>query len=205
MTIMPRTLALALLAALIGACGGPARKSAPPTVDSPTPAAHADQPCSPERIGEGDQAYLRDCAPVLAREYYVVAINFDFVSVIPQPVRTQALLALCADATGPGEEAARRGWCSNDLQEKSMTIDDAIAMARFLHRHLRFVANGRGIEPSPNPVDIVDACVDVDPSSDLGNACEAYGPHKFENVYRPSAAGAVAMAAALNELYGIGD
>ncbi len=201
MPIMPRSIPLAFLAVTAAACGAPTHPSDPPA----TPVAAAAAPC-PAPVTEGNRLILHDCEAPLAREYYLVSVDGEIASVLPQPDRHAALAALCDDPADLRDVLDRHGWCRHDIDRthvNSMPTEDAVAMARGLHRHLRFTAIGRAVDPYPASGDVAELCAGVDPASDLGNACAAYGPHELENVYRPSPAGAVAMASALDRLYGI--
>lgn len=153
--------------------------------------------------------WIRDCNTPWTREYYRVftrpAGQTTTASLLPRPDGTTAMAKLCArNETRPVLD--RYGWCDPVVEPSrvnAMSTDDAIAIAHALHHDLKFTASRSGVAPYPMPDDVAAVCEAdrIDPAID--EACDAYAARATEIAMIPSEKSAIAMAAALNKLYGI--
>jgi hypothetical protein len=84
-----------------------------------------------------------------------------------------------------------------------MNMDDAVYIAHELHLLMKFAPVKGGVMPYPMPNDVAEVCQNQVQDPILQKACSLYGPRETEEAFFVPAAEAAAMAAALNQLYGI--
>ena len=200
---------LTLLPILLVACG--------PEIDHPSGDCQADDDGSRlcYHSPEPGDTYLPDCEAPLQREYWrVFAQSEDSAYVIPRPDGATALAQLCEEADEATaallESYTLCGQTDIDLVN-AMDPADALEITHLLHERLAFTV-----------VDLGEGYFDVDPfvpMDDVLAACETAGAEldaycEFQEsrvdgdgctdiAYLPTEEEAVALAAAVNALYGI--
>ena len=222
---MPGRTAIAVLCLLSAGCASkasePVSKPATlPDVRNPTGDCVA-PPDNGARPGHapGDSRYVPDCKPPLRRAYYrVFAKSEQQAWMMPRPDGAPMIPALCASAESSQVRALLEKYTlcteSPDIDRvNAMTAPDALAIARALHEHMRFVANGGDVRPFPYDDDVLAVC---DAKPELAKGVLAERCAYTRELQRKAAEGPVAepyrippdvegppLAAALNELYGI--
>jgi hypothetical protein len=169
-------------------------------------------------VPAADDRWVPDCQGTLAREYWRV-YSKDGVTgyIIPRPDGAPQLAAPCADSQHDLHPlVVRYALCSAaDSAEKvdvinHIALSDALGVAHFLHRQLKFAISqdSLGIRPFPIPADIVDACA-LDGgtnSSDLESICQRERDRLRSGTdigFSYTGPGASELVMKLNQLYGI--
>jgi hypothetical protein len=126
---------------------------------------------------------------------------------LPRPDGTPPLTTLCEKATGDVKAALDRyGWCDEvaaPSRVNAMKLADALIIAHALHVDMKFVATPGGIWPRPSGEDVEVVCKGTGLSADLKGACVSLAPRNDDLYIVLPPQQNVAMAAALNKLYGI--
>jgi hypothetical protein len=152
--------------------------------------------------------WLADCDTPLGREYWRVFRSADSTAyLIPRPDGNVSVAKLCASPDPAVRSAAERATLCSEMPSierlNALTPGDALAIARGLHRNLRFEAEGKQVVPFAIPSDLADACRAERPS-DLKTVCErAIQPGNAELHKELTEAEANHVAEMLNRLYGI--
>ncbi|MEM9691865.1 MAG: hypothetical protein AAGA56_04935 [Myxococcota bacterium] len=169
-----------------------------------------------------DDEWMLDCQSPVNEVYWHVYARTDSTGMpvaymLPRPDATGITFGIC-DGPDPALDSLfrRNQLCEPGLdsagvnQVNNMTLDDALAISNALHARLRFTPDNEsttGIAPWVLPQDLRRACPNTnDPT--LISKCTGYldavcGPTSVGVNLNPSPAEAVALADALNALYGI--
>jgi hypothetical protein len=217
--------ALACLLLLpLSACTGESGSEGPS--DQPAHLANPSGSCKPTDNGARagyhaalDSRWLPDCQNPLAREYFrVFTESATSAYVIPRPDGSPYLEPVCSDPQHElhalVEEHALCAAAESDAAAalvNSIPPADALRIAHYLHAQLKWRVidkPGAGIDPSPLPSDIIDAC-DLDAmanSADFESLCQRERDRLASGIgigFFYKGPGAVELVARLNELYGI--
>lgn len=169
-------------------------------------------------VPDKDDTWVPDCQNALAREYWRVYSKDGRTGyVVPRPDGAPQLMAPCADSQHElNPLVVRYQLCSAASRVEQVALinqialSDALVVARFLHKQLKFAVtqNALGIQPFPISADIVDACALAEGknSSDLEAICKRERDRLRSGIdigFSYTGDGAGELVARLNQLYGI--
>lgn len=186
------------------------RDAASPAAPAPKAAATCPTQVNGDRPGyhSGAGPWIRDCNTPWKREYFRVFTqtkgNTTTAYLLPRPDGTPAIATVC-DRDDLRPTLDRYGWCRDAVEPdrvNNMTVADALVIAHALHERMKFVGGDAGVWPFPMPDDVAIVCKSPARVPAIAEACTAYEAHAGPAMI-PSAASAIAMASALNQLYGI--